>query len=1303
MPSYLPRIRFTRRFLRITGAVVAVILLLLALAAWQVPELTRRALTRDVAAMLGRDVQVGKITFNPFSLTLRVHDIVVAAAGGVQPGSAQSGSAQSGSAQSGSAQSGSAQSGGGQPGDAQSGGTQSGGTQAAGAGTASVPPLLTVAEADVSASWKSLFWLAPVVDALVLREPRLALVRDGQAHFNFTDVQQKLAQLGEGEPEPKPEKETGLPRFSLNNMRLEGGAITLDDQVTGRKQVVDEIALGVPFISNFGYATDIDVVPKFHARINGSPFDLNGTARPFDVTPSSTLDVVFSGLDLEKWADAWGVPLPVKLTRGLLDSDLHIVFEQPKDAVPKLRITGGLSLRELDLREASDESLVAWQSLNVRGVDALPLERRVRVGDIELVDPRIQTRRYADQRINWLDVVDKLQRLGAGAKTEGPAPVSTVKTAAVPPVAAAGAQTTQAAPAGSAAPEAAAGAPPAPAAPAAGRGNAAVTAHPPAANTPGATTPGTTAPGATAPGATASGATAPGATAPPANIPSENTSAAAPAVEPDPWHIDVDKIAVANGQLRLRDAATKLDYTLDKLSLSVTQVQLPQPKDRPIAIELGAENPDGATLQATGGVILQPLALNLDAKAARLPLAPFASAVRSAAPVTLLGGTASAAAKVDVKDLNGTYAIQASDIKLDLAGVSARDETLNPPITVALKTLSFGMDKFVLGSGASRFDLRAAGLLGEGNLASQGSFTLQPLAVKASIDLSNLNVAQLAPYVASRLNATVRSIRLGAKGNVEFAAATNGGAAGRPGNGAASPMKVTWKGAVDVDDLNLQDRVNRADFLAWRQLSLRNMAISLAGGKPDIDLGDVTLDNFYGNVLLNSQGQLNVLELVAEPGQAGRSITQDTPAPGAPPARTTPAQSSRPVEDKPAAAKPASDMPNIAVRSITLKNGRATFNDRFVRPNYTAELSAIEGSVSAVSSTDPKPAKVSIKGRVYRTAPLTISGIVQPFAKFLTLDIQASARGVDLPRFTTYSAKYVGYPIERGKLSMDVEYRIKNRQLQASNHVMLDQLTFGPKTDSPQATTLPVMLAVALLKDRSGNIDVNLPISGSLDDPSFSVGGIILRVIGNLVVKAVTSPFSLLASAFGGGDELSYIAFAPGTSTLTDDGKEKLKKLAAALADRPSLKMDIAGRADPVSDEAGLRQAWVDTRIRIARSRATGKSGRLDGDAPLTDAERAKYLKAAYDNADIENKPRNFIGMAKSLPPEQMETLLRQAAPAGEAQLRRLADARAQAAYEQLQQDGAPMDRVFMVAPKLSAEGIKDDGPPNRVEFSLKR
>ncbi|CPP65390.1 Domain of Uncharacterised Function (DUF748) [Bordetella pertussis] len=521
----------------------------------------------------------------------------------------------------------------------------------------------------------------------------------------------------------------------------------------------------------------------------------------------------------------------------------------------------------------------------------------------------------------------------------------------------------------------------------------------------------------------------------------------------------------------------------------------------------------------------------------------------------------------------------------------------------------------------------------------------------------------------------MRAINLSARGDAEFAAAAG-----------ATPMKAAWRGALDVNDLDLADRVNRDDFMQWKRLGLAGMQVSVNGDAFAANLGDITLDDFYGRVLLNAEGRLNVMDLVAEPGQAGCSITQDT---------QTRARAAAPAKPGP--------MPDIAIGSVTLKGGKVTFTDRFVKPNYTAELSRIEGSVSAVSSRQPKPAKVNVAGRVYTSAPFSISGTVQPFAQFLSLDLKASAKGVDLPRFTTYSAKYVGYPIKRGKLSLDVQYQIKDRALQASNRVVLNQLTFGDKTDSPDAVKLPVLLAVALLKDSRGNIDINLPISGSLDDPQFSVGGIIVRVLVNLVVKAVTSPFTLLASAFGGGEELSYIEFDPGSAALTPEAESRIETLAKALNDRPGLKLDVAGRADPASDEEGLRQAWVERQIRLAKARDTGGRGKKpppDG-VEVAPAERAQYLEEVYDDTKIEDKPRNFIGMAKSIPAEQMEALLRGAAPLGAEDLRKLADARAQAVYEKLQAEG-PADRIFVVAPQLDADGIKDDGKPTRVDFSLK-
>ncbi|EHK63486.1 DUF748 domain-containing protein [Achromobacter arsenitoxydans] len=1192
MSVRMPKLRFTRRAGKILLGIVAFALILCGIAAWQVPKVLHDVLTQDVSKMIGRDVSVGKISFNPFTLTVRARDLAVA-----QPGSQT--------------------------------------------------PLLTLAELDASAAWTSLFWFAPVVDRLTLRQPNIAIVREDVLRFNFSDIEQRVAELTAAKPEEPPKPDEGLPRFSLNNMVIEDGTITLDDKVTGRKQVVDEFAIGVPFISTFGYATDIDVQPRLHLRINGSPFDLTGVARPFDVVPSSTLRVAFDGLQLEKWADVWPMPLPFKVESALLDSNLQIVFEQPKDEPPKIRVVGDLGLRRLDLRDPAGANLAAWSALTVSRLELEPIARQVYIGEVGLWAPQIHVRRLANEHINWQDVVAGMKALGGVAPTATPIKDELREATGLKPVAA-----DDKAPAAETAADGAQAQTPAAPAPA----------DQAAAQTPAAQSP------------AAQAAPAPG--APAADQPPQ------PAGEGE-WKVTLDAFNLHEGEVYVADAVSKLDYVMTGLAATVEGVELPQQPDRPINLWLTMDNStDGGWLRAKGPLVIKPLSLDMDVRLGNVALAPLAPAVRSAAPISLLDGRLGATAQVHVREKGGAIDASATAVQADLTQFKVRDESLKPALDIALQSLRVTADRLAMGPGQSNFTLAAAGIQGNGKLDLKGVFTPQPLTVKTAVDLSGLNVAAFAPYVASRLNATVRAVTLGAKGNAEFTAAA--------GN---APMKAAWKGGVDVTDLDLQDRVNKDDFLNWKRLGFTGMDISVAGDKVGARLGDIVLEDFYGRVLLNAQGRLNVMDLVAAPGQAGGSITQDT---------QTPARSTAP--PAPAAKGGSSAMPDISVNSVTLTRGRMTFTDRFVKPNYVAELSSIEGGITAVSSTNPQPAKVKVTGRVYTTAPLSISGVVQPFAKYLLLDLKASAKGVDLPRFNTYSAKYVGYPIKRGKLSVDLEYKIKDRALLATNHVVLNQLTFGEKTNSPDATKLPVLLAVALLKDSRGNIDINLPISGSLDDPEFSVGGIVVRVLMNLVVKAVTSPFSLLASAFGGGEELSYVEFAPGSAALTDDSIQRIDTLIKALTDRPALKMDISGRADPKTDEEGLRQAWVDAKIRAAKAADVAPRGKKPNPAgvDVSAAERAKYLEEVYDDTDLKDKPRNFIGMAKSVPAAQMEAMLRAAAPVGEDQLRQLADARAQAVYEKLLAQEGLADRVFIVAPQLDTDGIKDEGQPSRVDFSLK-
>jgi hypothetical protein len=247
------------------------------------------------------------------------------------------------------------------------------------------------------------------------------------------------------------------------------------------------------------------------------------------------------------------------------------------------------------------------------------------------------------------------------------------------------------------------------------------------------------------------------------------------------------------------------------------------------------------------------------------------------------------------------------------------------------------------------------------------------------------------------------------------------------------------------------------------------------------------------------------------------------------------------------------------------------------------------------------------------------------------------------------------------------------------------------------------------MKDRNGVIDVDLPISGSLDDPQFSVGGIVLRIVINLITRAVTAPFSLLASAFGGsgGEELSYIEFEPGKAQLGKPAQAKIATLAKALDNRPALKLEIVGRVDPLTDLDGLKRAGIERKVKAQKLRELARKGEAPpsvDDVQVAPDEYERYLKAAYGEETFP-KPRNVIGLAKDLPAAEMEKLMLQHAAAGDDEMRQLAQQRAQAVRDALlATKQVAGERLFVVAgkPLTTEERAKLKGRPNRVDFAMK-
>lgn len=557
----------------------------------------------------------------------------------------------------------------------------------------------------------------------------------------------------------------------------------------------------------------------------------------------------------------------------------------------------------------------------------------------------------------------------------------------------------------------------------------------------------------------------------------------------------------------------------------------------------------------------------------------------------------------------------------------------------------------------------------KGSLNVDGAVQLMPLNVALKIETLAIPLMSLQPYFAEQLNIVLTRGQLSNKGEATALIDKDG-------------FKAAYKGSLTLGDFLAVDKANSADFLKWKSLYLG--AIDFRLDPMAINIGEIALSDFYSRLILNSAGRLNVQDIVRKPDAEAVSVTDTKATPAAAPAE--PAKAPLPLK----------------IAKITLQNGTVNFSDFFVKPNYTVNLTKLGGRVTGLSSSAGSVADMDLRGSYANLAPIQIAGKLNPLAAKSFLDIKADINGVDLVGFSPYAGKYAGYNIEKGKLSLNLAYKLENNQLTADNKLFIDQFTFGEKVESPDATKLPVNLAISLLKNNRGEIDLNLPISGSLDDPQFSVGGLILKVIGNLFIKAVTSPFALLGSMFGNGEELSNVEFAPGRSNISEAAGKKLETLAKALNSRDALKLEITGRADPEGDKEGVKRVAIERAMKAEKLKDTikksGEGASLDN-VDIAPEEYKTYLQRAYKEAKFP-KPRNMVGMQKELPVEEMEKLMLANLPATEDDIRQLAKQRAENVQVWLTEQGkVPAGRVFLVPPKVEAD---EKAKASRVDFSLR-
>jgi hypothetical protein len=609
-------------------------------------------------------------------------------------------------------------------------------------------------------------------------------------------------------------------------------------------------------------------------------------------------------------------------------------------------------------------------------------------------------------------------------------------------------------------------------------------------------------------------------------------------------------LKLAGGALQLRD------LKLVERSNQEPLVDLP-------ALDITGADADAVTLKAkVGSVVLNGGRVrvrretdgSLNVLAALLPPPPDGSAPANPsghkAPPTV-APPAAPARRPDF--LIGEVAVK--EFAVDVADLAAPR-----PTQLGLTGIQFSLKNVTLADGAQMPLQLDLGWAPTGTVKVAGTVAIKPeLKATLQTDVTALALLPLSPYLEQFVNAHITQGMVSTSGEVHVVMMD-----GKPA--------IVFDGGVNVEKLGLVDGAQSEELAGFATLTLSGLK-AVTGPQLEVSLAEVTLAAPYARVLVNKDRTLNLATLMKRAAAApvGGVLRPDSSQPSGHKAPPT-------VESAQPASAP---LPRIVIGKVMVSDGDFSLTDRSLEPNVRVAVTQFGGIIAGLSSENPARADVDLKATVDGVGPVAITGKFNPLGVKKFVDLSVDFKNVDLIPFSPYSGKYAGYELARGQLNLDVAAKLDGKQLDAKNVITLNQFTFGAPVASPDAVKLPVRLGVALLKDANGQIVIDVPMSGSIDDPNLRIGKVVWRVIGNLLTKAATSPFALLGSMFGGGgEELAFQEFVAGGSELQPAEMAKLVTMTKALTNRPGLSLAIEGSFDGPADTEALKQRKLAVLVR---------------------------------------------------------------------------------------------------------------------------
>jgi hypothetical protein len=1099
--------------------------------------------------------------------------------------------------------------------------------------------------------------MALILKEIRLTKPFIKITRHQDMSYNFSDLIEKKESKPPGKGKPKPL------RFSLNNIRIENGSIDFWDGSKQTKHTVRELNIGVPSLSNIPSYVERYVRPMLSAKINDTPYTLEGKTKPFADSLETSFDINIKDLDIPYYLAYFPMKMNFKIVSALLDTQTKISFIETKGKKPSLIVTGNVSLKKIAVDDGQNKPLLRLPLFDISIAPSEPLSKIIHLSKVSIQSPELEIRRDEKGTLNVQSLFPETKETKPAPKKEEP---STPFSMDIDEVQLIGGKISFLDLSGSK--------------------SFKMILNPIELKV----------------DHFSNGKDKKSAYA--LSILSEVKETiklegdfsmdplgaegileikSVPLKKYSPYYQDKILFDIQDGRL---DLSTRYKYAkgekepevlLSGISLSLNALRLKKAEENEDFLKIPNFSIKETELDLTkkelkiGGFSTQKGNLLIK----RLKNGDM-NVLKLVAPPSVPKETISEERSQEDKSKppEKTWLVSLRNMSVDNYTIRVEDQTPSEPVTITAGNLKLrGENISTAKNNKGRLNLSL--LLNEkGSISITGIIGIDPMIADLKTELKGIEIAPLQPYFTDKVKITVTGGAISMAGNLSFTSTEK------------KEIKANFKGEASLTNFSSNDKMNGEELLKLESLSFSDLNV---GYTPlSVDIKGVSLTNFYARVLVNSEGKINLQEIM----KTGESKTGTPPSP--------------PQQEKvTVAAKEKETSKNIKIGEITLQGGKIDLSDKSVKPEFSMSLSEMGGRVSGLSAEENTTADVEIRAKLNDYAPLEITGKINPLREDLFVYIKARMKDLDLSPATPYSGTFAGYSIEKGKLSFDLKYLIVKRKLESQNNIFIDQFTFGDKVESPKATKLPVKLAVALLKDRKGEIKLDLPVTGSLDDPKFSIWGIILKILINLISKAATSPFSLLGAVFGGGEELSYVEFDYGSTIISEANVKKLDTIVKALHDRPSLKMDIEGHVDMEKDRDGFKQYLVNRKVKAQKLKEMVKKGQTVvpvDDIKIEPSEYEKYLKMAYKEEKFP-KPKNVIGMAKDLPAPEMEKLMLTHTEIKEGDLRTLASQRAMKVKDTILKSGeVEPGRVFILEPKSLTPEKKEKVKDSRVDFKLK-